>query len=154
MIASLSKLRGLADDDKTQNALLRSRIDDQSQLIMILKQRADEAVGAAHGLESTICQLEQARNDAAAAADASDRKYGVLESRFYALSGNHDEMILIKDEYKRENTTLRDANERLRRDNDTLFSDAIVERDATIGSLQSSLTQLRAENESLSEQFR
>ena len=38
MQEKLKKLRGLAEDDKTENAMLRSRIDEQSQLIMILKQ--------------------------------------------------------------------------------------------------------------------
>ena len=50
---SLSKLKALKEDDKTENALLRSRIDEQSQLIMILKQQADEAVNQARSLERT-----------------------------------------------------------------------------------------------------
>ena len=37
MKANLEKLRSLSEDDKTEAAMLRSRIDEQSQLIMILK---------------------------------------------------------------------------------------------------------------------
>ena len=50
---NLSKLKALSEDDKTENALLRSRIDEQSQLIMILKQQTDEAVNRARSLERT-----------------------------------------------------------------------------------------------------
>ena len=35
---NLRKLRALSEDDKSEAAMLRSRIDEQSQLIMILKQ--------------------------------------------------------------------------------------------------------------------
>ena len=58
---SLSKLKALKDDDKTENALLRSRIDEQSQLIMILKQRMDEAVNHARTLERTNEALQAQR---------------------------------------------------------------------------------------------
>ena len=58
---SLSKLKALQDDDKTENALLRSRIDEQSQLIMILKQRMDEAVNHARTLERTNEALQAQR---------------------------------------------------------------------------------------------
>ena len=37
MQEKLQKLRALSEDDKTEAAMLRSRIDEQSQLIMILK---------------------------------------------------------------------------------------------------------------------
>ena len=42
LFASLSKLNNLTADEKGELGLLRSRIDEQSQLIMILKNRADE----------------------------------------------------------------------------------------------------------------
>lgn len=58
---NLTKLRALTQDDKTENALLRSRIDEQSQLIMILKQRTDEAVNQAKTLERMNDELRAFR---------------------------------------------------------------------------------------------
>lgn len=58
---NLAKLKGLKDDDKTETALLRSRIDEQSQLIMILKQRTDEAVQRARTLEARNEELNTVR---------------------------------------------------------------------------------------------
>ena len=42
MTDNLRKLRGLAEDDISEEGLLKSRIEQQSELICILKQRADE----------------------------------------------------------------------------------------------------------------
>ena len=61
MQANLSKLRALKEDDKTENGLLRSRIDEQSQLIMILKKRTDEAVNHARTLEAMNEELRAFR---------------------------------------------------------------------------------------------
>ncbi len=61
MQANLAKLRSLSEDDKTENAMLRSRIDQQSELIMILKQRTDEAVTKAHTLERINDELKAFR---------------------------------------------------------------------------------------------
>lgn len=44
MQTNLAKLKLLKEDDKTENALLRSRIEEQSQLIMMLKQRTDDSI--------------------------------------------------------------------------------------------------------------
>lgn len=59
--ADLSKLRALCEDDKTENALLRSRIDEQSKLIMILKQQMDESIRRTKTLESMNDQLTATR---------------------------------------------------------------------------------------------
>ncbi len=61
MQSNLAKLRSLSEDDKTENAMLRSRIDQQSELIMILKQRTDEAVTKAHTLERINDELKAFR---------------------------------------------------------------------------------------------
>ena len=42
MQTNLGKLKALSEDDKLENVKLRSRIDEQCQLIMVLKQKADD----------------------------------------------------------------------------------------------------------------
>ena len=54
-------------------------------------------------------------------------KFNMLESRFFELASNHEEMIRIKDEYKASNEKLRTENIQLRRDNEKLFSKRLNE---------------------------
>ena len=42
MTEKLKTLRGLAEDDMSEVSLLKCRIEQQAELIYILKQRADE----------------------------------------------------------------------------------------------------------------
>ena len=74
MQQNLDKLKNLSHDDKTETAMLRSRIDEQGQLICILKQRADEVfkehlvdhlvISAGSGVTSSgIIQSYQPGND-------------------------------------------------------------------------------------------
>lgn len=82
-----------SEETPSENALLRSRIDEQSQLIMILKQRSDEAIQTAHSLEKSNALLaaksKQAHDDLALKMRMCDK----LESRFNDLASNHQQMI-------------------------------------------------------------
>ena len=135
----MSKLKGLAKDDKTENAMLRSRIDEQSQLIMILKNRADEAITRIQTLEKINTELVSFRDNAKEQLDQEIRKFKLLDGRFNDLASNHEELIKYKDEYKRVNIELRRENELLREDNARLFSQAILEKDELIGKLEGKL---------------
>ena len=84
-----------AKDDKSENALLRSRIDEQSQLIMILKRRSDDAVLANRSLEKVKQELEKLKISSAEETEAANKKYNMLESRFADLASNHEEMIQV-----------------------------------------------------------
>lgn len=97
---ALSKLKGLNKDDKTQNAMLRSRIDEQSQLIMILKARADESLLKLQTVERMNKELEEFRGNAKEDIQHEIRKFNILDGRFNDLASNHEEMIKFKDEYK------------------------------------------------------
>jgi len=87
--------RGLSENERSENALLRSRIDEQSQLIMALKQHVDEASQTVDWLNKRNATLaadcKQARDDLA----VQRRKYDLLESRFGHLSSNHQQMIEV-----------------------------------------------------------
>ncbi|KAH3754973.1 coiled-coil domain-containing protein 89-like [Dreissena polymorpha] len=138
-ISSLSKLKGLGKDDKTENAMLRSRIDEQSQLIMILKTRADEAFTRIQTLERINEELTSFRDNAKEQLQSEIRKFNILDGRFNDLASNHEEMIKYKDEYKRVNGELRRENDKLKDDNAKLFSKAIQEKDDMIRQLEGKL---------------
>lgn len=140
MQRNLSKLKSLSEDDKTENALLRSRIDEQSQLIMILKQRADDVSRKSQTLEKINKEMIEFRENAKEMLDGEIRKFNMLNSRFDDLASNHQELIKIKDEYKRSNQELRLENSKLREENERLFSGAITEKDKQIADLDKKLT--------------
>ncbi|XP_070566054.1 coiled-coil domain-containing protein 89-like [Ptychodera flava] len=147
MLESLDKLRALSKDDKTESAMLRSRIDEQSQLICILKQRSDEYVQKAQTLDRVNKELENFRDNAQQIIDNEIKKFNLLDQRFHELASNHEEMIRFKDEYKRQNEQLRIENARLREENKRLFSGAIKERDEKIQSMERNMNSLRQQCE-------
>ncbi|XP_041479276.1 coiled-coil domain-containing protein 89-like [Lytechinus variegatus] len=132
MNANLDKLKRLSQEDKTEAAMLRSRIDEQAQLICILKQRADESLVKAQTLERVNKELEKFREHAQEMLEEEIKKFNMVDRRFQELAENHEEMIRFKDEYKRQNEILRTENQQLREDNANLFSGAIEERDHKI----------------------
>ncbi|KAM9319927.1 coiled-coil domain-containing protein 89 [Gastrophryne carolinensis] len=87
--------------------MLRSRLDEQSQLICMLKQRADEAALRCQSLEETNDRLEKQRAEAHGLLMAERHKGAQLEERFNLLADNHQQIIRFKDDYKRHNDELR-----------------------------------------------
>ncbi|KAL3832029.1 hypothetical protein ACJMK2_023709 [Sinanodonta woodiana] len=154
MHESLKKLRSLSEDDKTENAMLRSRIDEQSQLIMILKQRADEATSRMGTLDRINKELTDFRDSAKDQIEHEIRKFNILDKRFHELASNHEEMIRFKDEYKRQNQELRLENARLKEENKNLFSGAIQEKDAIIDDLDRKLESMKEHYSSLESKHR
>lgn len=87
--------RGLSEDKRSENALLRSHVDEQSQLIAELKRRSDEAVHTADSLDKRnkllVVECEKARDQLA----VQTRRCDLLESRFNMLASNHQQMIEV-----------------------------------------------------------
>ena len=137
---TFKKLRGLSEDDKNENALLRSRIDEQSQLIMFLKQRLDEAAISTKTIEKLNKELENKRDELRVELQLSTSRFNTLDARFNDLARNHEELIKFKDEYKRQNDVLNKENERLRSENKRLFSDALEKSKLRIQELEEQLS--------------
>ena len=153
-LAHLSKLKGLSKDDKTENAMLRSRIDEQSQLIMILKNRADETIARIQTLERINHELTDFRDNAKENLNHEIRKFNLLDARFSDLASNHEEMIKFKDEYKRVNCELRRENDKLREDNARLFSKALQEKEEMIQQLEGKLVIVKDQYAALDTKYR
>jgi len=80
--------------------ILRNRVEQQSDLIMMLKNRNDDLQGE---LTSTREQLTASGKEVAKATAAktkASRSLDLINSRFGQLADQHEKMIVIKDEHK------------------------------------------------------
>ncbi|XP_013006620.1 coiled-coil domain-containing protein 89 [Cavia porcellus] len=129
---ALANLRGLSEEERSEKAMLRSRILEQSQLICILKRRSDEALERCQVLELVNTELEEKRMQEVEKLKAQRKHAQQLEERFKTLAANHELMIRFKDEHKSENIKLREENEKLRLENTNLFSQALQDKEARV----------------------
>lgn len=111
---TLIKLRNIPNDDKTEMGLLRSRIEEQSRLIMILKQRGDEYIRKNMAMEKINKEYLESIDKYNFEIKSLEKKCDLLNSRFNDLAENHQELIKIKDEYKKSNVVLVDENQKLK----------------------------------------
>ncbi|XP_006865032.1 PREDICTED: coiled-coil domain-containing protein 89 [Chrysochloris asiatica] len=146
---ALSNLRGLSEEEKSEKAMLRSRLEEQSQLICILKRRSDEALERCQILELLNTELEEKRMEEAEKLKAQDEQARKLEERFMTLAANHELMIRFKNEHKQQNVKLREENEKLRLENDNLFSQALKDQEAKVLQLTTQSEILTKELETL-----
>ncbi|XP_041725847.2 coiled-coil domain-containing protein 89 [Coregonus clupeaformis] len=150
---SLEKLRGLSLEERTESGMLRSRIDEQSSLICILKQRADDMLLRCQALEQINSELEHLSADVQTKLDNEKKKSMQLEQRFMDLAANHQELIHFKDEYKRQNAKLKQENERLQEENDNIFSKDLQDKEAVILKLTQELRDLAEQHRSLDNEY-
>jgi len=154
MQENIQKLRALSEDDRNENAKLNSRIDEQCQLIMVLKRKADDSTVKLQTLEKINKELLDFRDQADSMLKTELKKYNILDGRFNQLVENHEEMIHIKDEYKRVNNGLREENARLKDENSRLFSKTLSEKEETIQELDKRCGDLREQCHSFEQKLR
>eukprot|EP00794_Sanderia_malayensis_P003273 gene3273-3755_t len=140
---NLRKLRGLSEDEISEEGLLKSRIEQQSELICILKQRADEYLKKYMEIESRTENLRADLEKANQRVEDEKHEKDVLRKRFDVLDNNHLEMINLKDEFKSDNERLRKENEKLIFDNNNLFSASIEEKNATLKELNTQVADFK-----------
>ncbi|KAK1789009.1 hypothetical protein P4O66_014967, partial [Electrophorus voltai] len=150
---ALEKLRGLSHDERTEADMLRSRIDEQSSLICILKQRADEMLLRCQALERINGELEMLQTAVQAELESERERSAQLEKRFMDLAANHRELISFKDEYKRRNAELTKENRRLREENEKLFSRELQMKEETILKLTHELRELAEQHRHLEKEY-
>ncbi|XP_056281352.1 coiled-coil domain-containing protein 89 [Pseudoliparis swirei] len=139
---SLEKLCGLSTEDATDTAMLRSRIDEQSGLICMLKQRADEVLLRCQALEMLNVDQEGRATDCQKELDREKKKSELLERRFMILAVNNDAIIAFMDEYKQQNAQLKLVNKQLRLENETLFSQKLHDKEVFVQKLKQDIKQL------------
>ncbi|KAM6158545.1 coiled-coil domain-containing protein 89 [Rhynchocyon petersi] len=143
---ALANLQGLSEKEKSEKAMLRSRLEEQSHLICILKRRSDDALERCQVLELLNSELEEKGMQEAEKLKAQSEQVQKLEKRFMTLAANHELMIRFKDEHKQQNAKLREENEKLKLENRSLFSQALKDQEAKI-------VQLTSQRRSLTEQL-
>lgn len=88
--------------------VLRSRIEQQSDLIMLLKRHNDAVNLENKNMTSQLSREKQGCRVAKADKQKAVAAHEKLEGRFRTLSSQHDELIIIKDEHKAEKKRLQE----------------------------------------------
>jgi chromosome segregation ATPase len=97
----------------SENEVLRSRLEEQSELIMLLKRRAEKAEGQLETATSNQQGAQTSSNRASQQSISLEAQLKQLQNQFQTLSSNHEKLILFKDEYKQQNSHLRAENKDL-----------------------------------------
>uniref|UniRef100_UPI0037E8535E coiled-coil domain-containing protein 89 n=1 Tax=Semicossyphus pulcher TaxID=241346 RepID=UPI0037E8535E len=139
---SLVKLRTLSVDDTTETGMLRSRINEQSSLICMMKQRADELLLQFEALHKINTELESQMKDCQTELDGERKKADLIERRFMDLAANNQAIIAFMDEYKNQNGVLKLENDQLQAENETLFSQKLQDKEVFVQKLIQEIKQL------------
>ncbi|NXL51501.1 CCD89 protein, partial [Podilymbus podiceps] len=138
-------------EEESEKALLHSRLEQQHQLICMLKKKADDARKRCSGLEQLNAELEKLRTEDAVKMKTQMQRIQHLEQRFMDLANNHEKMIQFKDEHRKRHMQLWEENKRLRQENNTLFSQTAKEKDAEVLQLAAQARELSQQLDSLQE---
>lgn len=114
---------------------LRSRLNEQSNLIRILKLKVDQLNLQCESLQRVNTELEGQLVERQEERDKERRRAEILERRFAQLASNNQGIISFMEEYKYQNAKLNLENKELMEENETLFSKKVQEREAFIQKL-------------------
>ncbi|XP_074551596.1 coiled-coil domain-containing protein 89 [Halichoeres trimaculatus] len=141
---SLAKVGNLSVDDPTDTGMLRSRINQQSDLICMLKHRADELLLRCEALKKINAELESSTKDYQTELESERKKANLIGKRFNDLANNNQAIIAFMDEYKSQNGLLKQENKQLQAENDTLFSQKLQDKEICVQNLQQEIKELMA----------
>ena len=111
---------------------LSSRIDEQAELICILKKRTDTLILEAEDYKTQITKLEKTQDQLKAQIESEKTHSRMIEQRFDDLADNHQELIKYKDMYKSSAAELQEENVRLRMENGSLMNPQIEAKNKEI----------------------
>ncbi|XP_070771443.1 coiled-coil domain-containing protein 89 [Enoplosus armatus] len=151
---ALEKLHSLSLEDTTDTGMLRSRIDEQSSLICILKKRADELLLRHQALQKINTELEGRVTDCQKELDGERKKAELLEKRFMDLAANNQAIIGFMDEHKKQNAQLKLENKQLKLENDMLFSKKLQDKEAFVQKLMQEIKQLTEKHTNKESEYR
>ncbi len=141
---SQDKVQSLSVEDITET--LRSRIHEQSGLILILKQRADELLLRCQALKKANTELEGRVTDCQDELDGERQRADLLEKRFRDLATNNQAIIAFMNEYKNLNAQLKLENKELQSENETLFSQKLQDKEVFVQKLMQDIKHLAEMN--------
>lgn len=151
---SLEKLLSFSAEETTEIRMLRSRINEQSSLIGILKQRADELLVRYQALQIINSELEDRVTDCQEELDGERKNREILEKRFMDLADNNQAIIVFMDEYKSQNAQLKVENTQLQTENDSLFCQKLQDKETMIQNLMQEIQDLKDKYTSKENEYR
>jgi len=110
---TMIKLRNISSEEKTEIGMMKSRIDEQSRIIMMLKQRCDDYIHKNMAMENLNQELIDQKEKIELELEDLKFKYKQILQRFETLSNYNEEIISIKDEYKSKNIELKEKINKL-----------------------------------------
>lgn len=122
--------------------MLRSRIDEQSTLICILKKRSDEMLLRCQALQKINAELEDRVARCPKELDEEREKSQMLMKRFMDLAANNQAIIAFMEEYKAHNRQLKLENDKLRSENESLFSQKLHDKEELVQQLKEEVKEL------------
>ncbi|CAG5108543.1 Oidioi.mRNA.OKI2018_I69.chr1.g3846.t1.cds [Oikopleura dioica] len=114
----------------------QSRIDEQAELICILKKRTDTLILEAEDYKAQIRKLEKTQDQLKSQIENEKTQSRMIEQRFDDLADNHQELIKYKDMYKSSAAELQEENVRLRLENSSLINPQIEAKNKEIKNWQ------------------
>ncbi|NXE31513.1 CCD89 protein, partial [Ptilorrhoa leucosticta] len=148
-------LEELCESSKERNeeVLLLSHLEQYHPLISMLKKKVDDTHKRCRDLEQLNMELEKLRAEDAVKIKTHTQRIQYLEGRFMDLAKNHEKMIQFKNEHKKRHMQLWEENKRLQQDRDTLFSQAVREKEAEVLQLAAQARKLSQHLYSLQEKY-
>lgn len=137
-------------EEKSEKALLHSRLEQQHHLICILKKKADDARKRCRDLEQLNMELEKLRTEDAVKMKTQTQRIQHLEGRIMDLAKSHEKMMQFRDEHRKRHMQLQEENKRLRQ-NEVLFSQTVKEKEAEVLQLAAQARKLSQQLDSLQE---
>ncbi|KAF3694884.1 Coiled-coil domain-containing protein 89 [Channa argus] len=152
--SSIEKLLSFSKEDTTELEMLQSRINEQSSLIGILKQRSDELLQRYQALQTIHSELEDKETDYQEKLDAERQKVQLLEKRFMDLAAYNEGIIAFRNEYKNQNAQLKLENKKLQEENDTLFCQKLQDKEVMLQKLMQEVKHLTEKNTKKEKEYR
>lgn len=137
---SVEKLLSFSPEDATE--MLRSRIDEQSNLIWMMKERADELLLRWQAQQKINTDLENSLTDCQKELDDKINRAELLEERTVYLASVNKSIIAFMEEYKSENAQLKIENKQLQSENDSLFSQKLQDKEVCVQNLMQDIKHL------------
>ncbi|NXA76870.1 CCD89 protein, partial [Thryothorus ludovicianus] len=139
--------------EQSEEALLLSHLEQHHHLVSVLKKKVDDTQERCRDLEQLNMELEKLRAEDVVKIKTQTQRIQYLEERFMDLVKNHEKMIQFKNEHKKRHMQLWEENERLRRDREALFSQAVREKEAEVLQLAAHARNLSQQLCSLQEKY-
>lgn len=114
---------------------MRSRLNEQSNLIKILKLKVNQLTLQCQSLQRASTELEGQLEGRQEEVAKERRRVELLERRFAQLASNNQGIISFMEEYKYQNAKLNLENKELLQENQSLFCKKVQEREAFIQKL-------------------